>query len=66
MILASELLAMTADQVAAALRGRAQRLAEKPGGMSREERGELLRETHQLRQRYIYLRGGMAAAVDLA
>lgn len=66
MILESELLAMSADEVATALRDRQQRLAEQGRGLTREERGELLRELHQLRRRYVFLRGGFAAATDLA
>jgi hypothetical protein len=55
----SLLFAMSEAQVAAALRERMQRLAEHARArLSADEFGELLRETDQLRRRYVDLRGG--------
>jgi hypothetical protein len=66
LILESLLLSWTAAQVATELRQRTQLLAEKGRALSREERGDILRELHQLRTRYVDLRGGDAAHAELA
>ena len=63
MLSESLLFAMSEAQVAAALRERMQRLAEQARArLSPDEFGELLRETDQLRQRYLSLRGSGSAS----